>query len=311
MKILDVILQKDYWHGTQNIGRNYSTTELKGYYNDLTKKVTTKSIDLDELVPKVTVGNSFFLHPVTVCQVGLGAYELYLETKNNIHLRQAIICAEWLQENKVTEAFFSHWTVPYSFPLFELESGFSSGLIQGQATSLLSRIYIVTGDKKYMETAIQACNYMLKPVEQGGVYNLDEGIIEEYPVLGRTNFVLNGAISSTWALLDLYLVTRDAEYYNIFERCSFAIERKLFHFDIFGYSRYCLFDRWYYAKIASPYYHREHVEQLSVMYDITRLDGFKYYSERWRESDRKKIYHFISSAIKGGYLLIQKMMRLR
>lgn len=312
IKILKLYKQDDYWHGRQSIGQCYSVTELKGYYNDLTKKViATKDLSIDSIIKKVLVDEEEFIHPVTVCQVGLGTFDLYLKTNNEIYLKQVISCCDWLLDTCLSDASFCSWSVPYSFKLFGMSKGFKSGLIQGQAISLLVRAYSVTKDDRYLDLSYKALNFLIKPVQDGGCRVQGKWIYEEYPNKKENNLVLNGAISAYWGIYDLSIVSNKAFVGNILKKSTEDIISLLNCYDMGIYSRYCLKKNcFYYNNIASPYYHREHIEQLKILYEMTKNSDVLKILEKFISYD-KPLNAFLSKIVKGLCLFMQKILGYR
>lgn len=306
--------QDDYWHGLQSIGKFYSIHEVRGYYNDLTKKVISDQYtNINKIVPKVAVNGEKFIHPVTVCQVGLGAFDLYLATNKEVHLSQAIECGNWLVNN-VEEGKENtyYWTVPYEFKLFNMKKGFVSGLVQGQAISLLLRLYVTLDEQKYYALTLGAFNKLIEPVSIGGCKCDNAYLYEEYPNIKEQNLVLNGAVSAFWGIFDLSLVSDDKNIKNIMNKSMEDLISNLHKYDMKLYSRYCLKKNTiYYNNIASPYYHREHIEQLMILREMTKndlnvvrtLSKFKSYNTGLRG--------FVAKLIKAHHLIIQKLLGLR
>ncbi|PSW03862.1 D-glucuronyl C5-epimerase family protein [Photobacterium lipolyticum] len=313
-KMLTLFKQDDYWHGKQKEGQFYDVHSLKGYYNDLTKKVLTEShYSIEEIVPKVKVGSESFFHPVTVCQVGLGAYDLYLKKQSDIHKKQVKSCVNWLIENSKTnsEKTMMYWTVPYNFKLFNMQKDFVSGLIQGQAISLLVRAYELFKDERYFNASYNALEKMIQPVSEDGCRLDGTYLYEEYPNKGEKNLVLNGAISAFWGVYDLYIYTKDSRILDLKNKSQKDLVDSIFQYDAGYYSRYCLKkNKFYYTNIASPYYHKEHIEQLKVLIKMTNnkdliltLSNFEKYNNL--------ISLNIAKINKGICLIMQKIMRVR
>ena len=87
-------------HVDQGIGKIYSVDSIKGYYNDLTEKVTKRE-DLGSEVPmsSVDTGETIFF-PIEIFQYGLGAYDLFLLKNDNKMLEKVSAAANWAVENQ-------------------------------------------------------------------------------------------------------------------------------------------------------------------------------------------------------------------
>lgn len=84
---------KSILHVNQGLGRCFSTTDICGYYNDLTEKVTKmpELLNCDELPHVEDERGEQILFPVAVFQYGLGAYDLYLLKHDERYLKKNFI----------------------------------------------------------------------------------------------------------------------------------------------------------------------------------------------------------------------------
>ena len=171
-----MLFGKSLLHVNQNEGKIYSVSDIKGYYNDMTEKVT-KDLKTDT-IPKVnTESGEEIYFPTAVFQYGLGAYDLYLLEGKKEYLDKFTACADWALENldekgRWNNFFFIYPDTPYS------------AMSQGEGISLLARAYKEFNDDKYFTAAKKALEFMLIPVEEGGTAKYDgDGIfLLEYPL---------------------------------------------------------------------------------------------------------------------------------
>jgi heparosan-N-sulfate-glucuronate 5-epimerase len=316
MRIVRLFTQNDYWHGEQREGRYYKIDSLSGYYNDLTKKVKSDCLtDIDDIIPRVRVKDTEYIHPVTVCQVGLGAFDKYLETREFVYKQQCYSCLQWLVSNsKCDESNNSiYWPVPYEFKLFKMKKNFHSGLIQGQAISFLARMYSEFGEKIAYSLAVNAFDKLVQPVSRGGCRFDGTYLYEEYPQDdGSINMVLNGAISACWGVYDFAMICKnDDSVQKIKDKSLNDICSIIEHFDSGYYSKYCLKKRrLFYTNISSPYYHKEHIAQLNVLHLMTNdkrvkavLNTFKLYENATKNT--------LVKFEKAFFLIIQKLSSIR
>lgn len=311
-KLKNYVLQEDYWHGKQSVGNLYSVDNVSGYYNDLTKKVIrAETTKIRDIVPLVSVGNKKYIHPVTVCQVGLGAYDLFLLNQCDIHKDQVLNCCNWLYDNSIKFDVGVKWIVPFEFKLFKLESGFHSSLIQGQAMSLLCRGYLINNDKRYLDLAREAFDFLILPKDEGGCRVAGTYLFEEYPTQ-ELNLVLNGYISTIWGVFDLMKISKEVDVEYVFNSSIDELVSILPFFNSRIWSRYCLKPNcYYYSNLASPYYHREHIEQLKVMADISHHSVFNETLKTWENKSNNYFNVYLVIVIKGISVLIQKVLRIR
>ena len=266
-------------HVNQGLGQCFSTTELKGYYNNLTEKVTRLQplLDTDELPLSPDDSGGQILFPVAIFQYGLGAYDLYLseEKTDSRFLRKFMQCAEWALSNQEPSGawnnfFFRHPLNPYG------------AMAQGEGASLLLRAYMQNGDERFLASAKKAIDFMLKPLSEGGT--ADGGKFLEYTHLPA---VMNGWIFAWWGLYDYVLVTHDAGHYHdrLMESCK-ALEERLPQFNNSYWSMYDLA-----GHIASPFYHHLHIAQMQAMFQLTGHDIYKEYARKWQGDEDDRISH--------------------
>ena len=266
-------------HVNQGIGQLFSVSELKGYYNNLTEKVSRlpSLLDTDELptTPDEKGGEVFF--PVAIFQYGLGAYDLYLasDKKDSRYSRKFMQCAEWaLKKQEPSGAwnnfFFRYPRHPYG------------AMAQGEGASLLLRAYVHTGNERFLDSSKRAIDFMMKPLDEGGT--ADGDMLMEYTHLPA---VMNGWIFAWWGLYDYVLATHDeGAYKRRLEQSCKALEANLPAFSCDYWSMYDLA-----GHIASPFYHHLHIAQMQAMYRLTGRDIFRGYAQKWQDEERSRISH--------------------
>lgn len=267
-KWANMLLGKSVYHVNQGPGTQYSKTEVLGYYNDLTEKVLRFGTD-EELVPKTTVDSGETIYfSIAVFQYGLAAYDLYLQTQDEKYLKKTIACADWAIENQLSNGAwdtFSH----------QSEQDPYSAMAQGEGISLLLRALIATKDDKYLRAAAQAKEFMLIPVEEGGTAGYDGEDVVLYEATCDP-VILNGWIFSLWGLYDYWKYTKDADTKEILDKTLDTMDRTLNDFDIKYWSKYDTGNR-----ICSPFYHKLHIAQLRVMYDLFEREQFVLTANKW------------------------------
>jgi len=259
-------------HVNQNKGKIFSTSEIKGYYNNLTEKVTKNPAILEsDQLPMVHPENQepiFF--PVAIFQYGLGAYDLYLLTNDDRYLKKFRQCVDWAMANIDTQGrwnnfFFYTPKTPYG------------AMAQGEGASLLVRAYQHTGEIEYLDKTKEAIDFMLLPLEDGGCtkYESGDAYLMEYTFKG---LVMNGAIFAWWGLYDYVVATKDTGKYKVaLDQTLDSLVKVLPQFKCSYWSMYSLD-----GLIASPFYHNLHVAQMEAMYELTERTIFKDYADTWR-----------------------------
>ena len=287
-----MILGRSQYHVNQTEGVCYSIDDVAGYYNNLTEKITRFGSQ-DNNVPEIIDGDGnkgYF--SIAVFQYGLAAYDLLLLTDKQEYRIKFINCANWAVDNQNDMGAwktFEHQNPAQPF----------SSMAQGEGISLLVRAYKDTAESKYLNAATKALTFLLTNRSDGGVCESDNDrlILYEYTYMPA---VLNGWIFSAWGLLDYYKITGDKSIRHAWEKTVDSIITYLPMFDNGFWSKYDLD-----TKLASPFYHRLHIAQMNVMYDLTRNDVFKFYAERWQKQSNNPMKKSLAFIIKAYQKIIE------
>lgn len=267
---------KSLLHVKQDIGTCFSKTEIKGYYNNLTRKVMQDIKLLNSLQLPITTtekGEKVYF-PVQIFQYGLGSYDLYLQTKEIKFLNRFNLCVEWAKSNQLNSGAWDNFSFVYPKNPY-------GAMCQGEGASLLLRAYILTKDNTYLEQAKKALDFMLLPIEKGGTtqYQDKNIILLEYTHLPM---VLNGFIFALFGLFDMFFIYE--QYKQILEQTINTLIKFLPQFDNSYWSLYSL-DK----KIASPFYHNLHIAQLQALYQLTEQEIFNNYANKWTKYEINSI----------------------
>jgi heparosan-N-sulfate-glucuronate 5-epimerase len=157
---------------------------------------------------------------------------------------------------------------------FQQPAGWPSAMAQGEGASLLSRLYIATGEERWADAARRAVAAMRLPSSAGGVQARlgDEAWPEEYPT-SPPSFVLNGGIFALWGLYDVGVALGDEEAAREFEQGADTLAANLYRWDTGYWSRYDLFPHPV-MNVASSFYHALHISQLEAMQVIAPRPEF-------------------------------------
>lgn len=288
-----MILGKSILHVNQDLGKCFSVTEIKGYYNNLTEKVTldkehycTVNVFPHKSETKYDgVRDVFF--PISIFQYGLASYDLFLMNKDQYMLSKFSTHVQWAYEHQNIDGSWDNFGFIYPDAKY-------SAMAQGEGASLLLRGFIQLGEKKYFEAAKKAIDYMITDVNEGGTtsYNGKEVIMLEYTHLPA---VMNGWIFAIFGLYDLTLVCDDKIYKETLEKTLDTLKEKLKEFNCGYWSLYDLE-----GKIASPFYHNLHIAQMEALYLITGDIIFDEYACKWRKQQKnifKRNYAFLKKVI--------------
>ena len=269
---------KSVLHVNQDIGKCFSTKDIKGYYNNLTEKVTILPalLQSDEL-PLLTIESGEKVEfPVGIFQYGLGSYDLYLQTGEGRYKKKFLQCCQWALSHQETSGAWSNFF--YIYPDHPY-----GAMCQGEGASLFLRGYRETGEPKYLAAARKAIDFMLKSVEDGGCLSIthDDYILLEYTHKAP---VLNGWIFALWGLYDILLVCEDAHYANMYHS---ILETLIRYLPVFDNGYWSLYDTD--GAITSPFYHHLHIAQMDALYQLTGQQAFSQYRLKWENDQKNKV----------------------
>nr|WCG92637.1 hypothetical protein [Lactococcus lactis] len=293
----NMVTGKSSFHVKQGEGKYFSKYEIKGYYNDLTNKVSNKTvIDSNGIPINTTIANLETYFPISIFQYGLGLYDLYIETGEKDYLNKFLRIAEWAIENISDTGMWDCMG-----KLNDSAHLTQSSMCQSEGVSVLLRAYKETKNEKYYQNAKLAIDFMLKKVEDGGtaLYINDEIIFQEY--VSKYNLsVLNGWIFSIFGLYDFTLVNKEKKYIDILNDTIETMCLELKKYDRKFWSNYDLMHT-----IASPAYHDLHIMQLRILYKLFNKKEFMIYADKWEKYQKNKIYRALAMIIK----LKQKILK--
>jgi len=271
-------------HVPQGIGRYYSKDDLRGYYNDLTNKYSSKygSQVLDKNgIPVNQLSNGDWVYfPTSIAQYGLGAYDIWLSTGEEEPYSAFIRCSKWLVDNQDE---LGGWKVRH-FLGGTPDNPYSS-MTQGEGASLLYRAGVVSKDKSFLAAADKAIGLMILPIEDGGTARIfDGGIVLEETPNKPGSAILNGWIFSIFGLYDALLVSKCSQWKEAFEKTIDTLEKNLEFYDA-GY--WSFYDR--NGHFASPFYHELHVNLLKVLYALSGKEKFLTIALRWEQYSKNRL----------------------
>jgi hypothetical protein len=210
-------------------------------------------------------------------QWGIGCFEHYVAGSGEAWLHAALDVGRHLVDHQQRGGRRDGGWI-YVVPLphtYRLHPPWLSALAQGEAASLLVRLYVETGTEEFGDAALRALKPLRIPSTEGGVRAQLGGrpFPEEYPT-SPPSFVLNGAIFAMWGLHDVAIGLDDSDSARAFKDGVDTLAINLHRWDTGSWSRYDLFPH-YVANIASPGYHALHVKQLRVMNRIAPRPEFE------------------------------------
>lgn len=268
---------KSVLHVNQDLGKCFSIHEIRGYYNNLTRKVMMEPqlVYNDSLPQTLLPGDVTIVFPVAVFQYALGCYDLYLLTNKDCYLKKFLQLAKWTLQQQDEKGRWANFA--YAYPQHPY-----SAMAQGEAASVLLRGYKETNNPLYLEAAKLSIDFMLTPYEKGGtaLYQHDELLLMEYTHLP---IVLNGWIFAWWGLYDFVTITKNqGHYHKAMDSSCKTLVKYLPKFSTGYWSKYDLDYR-----LTSPFYHHLHIAQMKAMYQLTGLKEFNDYANKWEKQENK------------------------
>jgi heparosan-N-sulfate-glucuronate 5-epimerase len=284
----------------QPLGQHIAPQGVRGYYVDLRVKAKTPAWPPPELgVLDSTI-------KVAVAQWGLGAFEHWLDTRDEQWLEMARSAADYFVSTQEREGpLAGGWPHKHAFPhSFHLPAGWLSGMAQGEAASLLVRVHGETGDDALAEAALRGLGPLRVPSAEGGVLASLEGgpWFEEYPT-EPASMVLNGGMFAIWGVRDVAVGLGDSDAAQLFESAVDALAAGIGRWDLGYWSRYDLYPHKR-VNVASNAYHQLHIDQLTAMNAIASRPALVDAEARFRRYHARRLSHARAFAGKVAFRLV-------
>lgn len=228
----------------------------------------------------------YVYNAIQIIQQGLEEYGYYITTQEQGHKDKLDRVILWLLENQDSET--GAWLLKFEFqhPRIEskIENPWISALSQGQGISLMCRMYSLTGDDKFLKSAILAYKVMENDVKEGGVrLGIQGGYwLEEYPT-EPSSFTLNGFLYSIYGVYDLYMITNEQKYKDMFLKCVKTLEKMLPLYDTKELTYYdlCHVTNPVRIPITNSKYHVIHIILLKYLQSIYPSKVISFYVNKW------------------------------
>lgn len=246
-------------------------------------------------------------NPIAIAQYGLAQLNRFRETGDPQARQRFLKMADWLvdhleRNSSGVEVWQHHFEWSYREPL---KPPWASALSQGQGISLLARAESETKDPRYPEAARRALRAFELSTAEGGVIARDrEGRLwlEEYPVHPPSH-ILNGAICAAWGLWDAGFILPDSSSRRLFTESVETLAQNLDRYDAGFWSLYELPAGNGPRMLASPLYHRLHIEQLKVLERMTGQSLFSETARRWEGYQHNPLCRTRALLAKGTFKL--------
>ncbi len=222
---------------------------------------------------------------VQVSQYGLTEFGYYKNTGKEEHLEHARKACEWLMHNQEPET--GYWVYHFDFYHRATDNtlkDWACAMGQGQAASLLTRMWRLDHDDRYLDAALNAFKMFDIPVSKGGLLAMFDGhmVYEEYPTT-PASFTLNGMIFATFGLYDYLQVRQDERVQKLFDEAVKTIEYMLPLYDDDISSNYDIahITARKIPKVKGDKYHIIHIALLQNLEFIAPRPTFEYYIRKW------------------------------
>jgi hypothetical protein len=223
--------------------------------------------------------------PQGITSFGLTAAYAWCEFGDVLALQLAINQADWLVNHAEVRNNFVTWQYHFANASFFAPPGWTSGLGNGQAIVLLTQLYLLGGDTRYLETAQQAVNSYRVAVKDGGVRaSREDGsiVFEEvaHPDI-PPSFILNGHMIAVDSLAYYADALGDATAQQLVDEGIQAVRNHLDDFDASSTTFYSLGPvPW--GSSRNHYAHSIHIRGLFWMYRRTGDPTFLQYAFDWQ-----------------------------
>lgn len=245
--------------------------------------------------------------PLMISQYALACFDAYLETGDEEILQEGLAQGRWLVEN---QSLTGVWYQPFDHTRHGLKAPWIDPMTQGLAISALLRLYQEMDAIGFLAAAQRAALPFTHSADQGGIrdtLHLNGTGLVFYEMLPGENKlrILNHFIYGLFGLYDLYIVTDWWPCYKLFAEGLATLEWVLPLYDTGFWSRYGLSRPTLenHFEWASPAYHLTHIAMLHILHEMTGLELFKTYAERWQDYLKGPMAWLIK-AVHGGYRLM-------
>lgn len=201
---------------------------------------------------------------------------------------------KWLIDNIDKNGAYKH---DFTFPFYNnFPKPWIGGLAQGLAISALIRADEIKTAEKAFKCLQTKCTR---------TDNLSYLWIEEYPMDPPAS-ILNGFIYALFGVYDLYKETKNKEAEMLWIKGITTLENNLKYYDLGYWSKYSLLDN----LPATGFYHKVHIEQLGVLFNITTKNIFETFSYNWNICLNSNTCQ-LKAKMKRNFIIIKKHGILR
>jgi D-glucuronyl C5-epimerase C-terminus len=223
-------------------------------------------------------------NPVSIAQYALHLYKRLLDGDEVAHSQFLGQARYFLTRQREDGAY------PYQFPCpaYGLQAGWVSGMAQGEAASVLFRLYRLTARKEHLEAALRALEPLKRDVSLGGAASIEGNHVffEEYPS-NPPSHVLNGHLFAAFAIWEAsHFGYADDTLRRLHSAAVETLEEVLPLYDSGGWSTIDLQRSSSFYRLSSVMYHQLHIAQLAVYARMTGRPIFAVFARKWERGLR-------------------------
>ena len=286
---------QDYWHILYPVMDWNDPSKPYAYFYNIERKALDYSGPFtdDGIYLFYGYDQKYHIHALELAQYGLACWLAWSNARGEQWLERALRHSDWLVKNQENDG---GWRIDHKNPRHaDLPTPWPSAMCQGLAVSTLVRAYEYSADIEYLMAARKAADFLHLDVAAGGTLRKvdDIGFIyEEYPK-PQLSGVLNGYITAVLSLFELS--NRVSEYRPVYDDNINNLKKILPLYDN-GYWSYYSLDN----IVASGFYHRYHIIQLSVLSDMDfHFRDYKELFEKYlRKNGLKALYSKMKNRLK-------------
>ena len=300
------VTKQDYFHQF-HAAEPDNTDPERSYYYDLRARAHYDG-PFNGALPVIDYRGITFTNPVHAAQYGIAHLQHYWDSGEEKWFDRAHDVARALVASAAREGASLVWRYPVPT---HGACNWLSAMAQGQVASLLLRVAAQTGDTALRDSATAALEPFFHDIDSSGVRAELDGHVwfEEY-AFEPVPFTLNGFIVALLGLRDATCLLEPAreEHIVVYRQGLTAVSALLPRFDARGWSRYDLLTQsllgMQLRNLASPFYHRFHVELLSILAGLEANERIDTVRRKWKLSLTSGVVFYTATAEKALYRLL-------
>lgn len=235
--------------------------------------------------------------PTRVAAFGLANFNRFRLTGCHACKQRFLRAADWFMQSPD-----GRWR--YDFDWGELKAPWISCMAQGEAMSVLTRAYKITGNKEYFDTAVLAIEPLSLGIADGGLRSEINGglpFLEEYPTR-QPSHTLNGFLYAMIGIHDLGTIEPEALRKVQFSDLLRTLVENWRLWDLGYWSAYDLkFSNRGRRNPATVSYHRLHISQLRYIALCTGAQSLLDVAVRWEAQQHRVANRLRALAAKIKY----------